>query len=530
MRWRGGYLLDLSLAVSGVVLNVLVATSSLGGPSAPPWVVVLLALLGGLPLALLRRWPGAAALCLIVLLAVYDQIEASTVDAVQILLPVAVGVLARLREWRWTVPVAVLAAFATGLNLADPGLAFTRGAWFYTVGIVAVPVLIGRYLRGTALRRPDEDHAPLLDLLMAGGGLALAVLGSWPNWSSGALPAWAVGLMVVLSGLALGVVRRLPGAVLLLESVLVIIADQYVGEVGTTLQILLFVALGVFATRARWAWVLAGYLLTCAASVITVVDDSTEITAWRAIALIVMVAAPVAIGRYIRGRQAAARQAAELAAARNRADRLAERERIARDVHDIVAHHVGAMVLRASAALYAGADGPAEEALTDIRATGHGVLEDLRGLLDVLRDPGKDDIPSADPEDVVRDAAARMTAAGLRVELDIAPEAEGAPLVVRASAARIVQEGLTNVLKHAGPGTEARVKVGITGHELAVEIRNGPGAAASRELPSTGQGINGMRERAGALGGRLTAGPAEDGGWRLAAALPVRTGTARSRE
>ncbi|MFF4772826.1 ATP-binding protein [Microtetraspora fusca] len=529
MRWRGGFFLDLSLAVSGVVLNVLVAISTWDGPSAPPWVVMLLALLGGLPLALLRRWPGAAALCLIVLLAVYDQLGASTVDAVQILLPVAVGVLARLRGWRWTAPVAVLACFATALNLAAPSVPFSRAAWF-TVGIVAVPVLIGRYLRGTALRRPDEDHAPLLDLLMAGGGLALAVLGSWPNWDSGTLPIWAVGLMVVLSGLALGVVRRLPGAVLLLESVLVIVADQYVGDVGTTLQILLFIALGVFATRASWAWVLAGYLLTCAAAVITVVDDNTEITVWRVIALLAMVAAPVAIGGYIRGRQAAARQAAELAAARNRASRLAERERIARDVHDIVAHHVGAMVLRASAALYAGADGPAEEALTDIRSTGHRVLEDLRGLLDVLRDPGKDDIPSADPEDVVRDAVARMTAAGLRVELDIAPGAEQAPLVVRASAARIVQEGLTNVLKHAGPGAEARVKVGITGHELAVEIRNGPGAAAPRELPSSGQGINGMRERAGALGGRLTAGPAEDGGWRLAAALPVRTGTARSRQ
>ncbi|GLX01831.1 histidine kinase [Microtetraspora sp. NBRC 16547] len=523
MRSRGVYL-DLSLAASGVVLNVLIASFSWGGPSAPTWVVLLVALLGGLPLALLRRWPGHAALCLTVLLVLYDQFEASTVDAVQILLPIAVGVLARLRGWWWTAPVVVLACVATGLNLADPGIAFTRNAWFYTVGIIVAPVIIGRYLRGTALRHPPEERAPLLDLLMAGGGLALAVLGSWPNWDRSALPVWAAGLLVVLSGLALGVVRRLPGAVLLLESGLVIVADQYASDVGTTMQILLFVALGVFATRASWIWVIAGYLLTCAAAVITIVDAHTEITTWRVLALTTMVAAPVAIGGYVRARQAAARHTAELSAARTRASRLAERERIARDVHDIVAHHVGAMVLRASAALYAGADGPAGEALGDIRATGHRVLEDLRGLLDVLRDPGKDDIPSADPADVVRDAVARMTAAGLRVELDLAPEAERAPLVVRASAARIVQEGLTNVLKHAGPGTDARVKVGITGGELAVEIRNGPGAAAAGELPSTGQGINGMRERARALGGRLTAGPAEDGGWRLAATLPMKTG------
>ncbi|OPG13467.1 histidine kinase dimerization/phosphoacceptor domain-containing protein [Microbispora sp. GKU 823] len=131
-------------------------------------------------------------------------------------------------------------------------------------------------------------------------------------------------------------------------------ADQYVPRTGNSLQLLALVALGVFATRATWPWVAAAYALTCSVAAIVVVDDPGDVTPFRVVALMTMVTAPVAIGRYAGVRQAQARHAAELAAERARAGRLAERERIAREVHDIVAHHVGAMVLRASAAQYAG--------------------------------------------------------------------------------------------------------------------------------------------------------------------------------
>ncbi|GII58050.1 hypothetical protein Pth03_64390 [Planotetraspora thailandica] len=532
MRWRGTAL-DVLLAACGLVLDVLVTWGHWGGPSAPWWAAVLLCLLAGLPLGLVRGWPGPVAIYFSVLLVVCDRLGAFTTDTVQILLPVAVGVLARDKGWRWTGPVAVVASAATAVNLADPGIAFTRTSWFYSVGLIVFPLLIGRYLRSQK-GQGREEPAPLLDLLLAGGGVAFAVLGTWPAWDSGRPPVWAVGLGVMLAGLALGVVRKHPGAVLLLESLVLMVADQYAPRTGGSLQLLVLVALGVFATRASWPWVGAGYLLTCSVTAIVTVDDHTEISSFRVIALMAMVTAPVAIGRYVRTRQDEARQAGELAVERLRADRLAERERIARDVHDIVAHHVGAMVLRASAAQYAGASGPAAEALADIRDTGHRVLEDLRGLLAVLRDPERDELSSAagghardllmlaDPDDVMRDAVARMAAAGLRVDLNIATEAFAAPLVVRASAARIVQEGLTNVLKHAGPEAAAEITVGMEPRAMTVEVRNGPGTAGPREtLPSTGQGIAGMRERARALGGRLSAGPAEDGGWRLAASLPL---------
>ncbi|WP_249346998.1 histidine kinase [Microbispora sp. H11081] len=518
-----GVALDAGLAVCGTGLDVLVSAGSWRGP-APGWVGVGFALLAGLPMGLVRRRPGPVAVYLSVLLVICDQLGAYTVNTLQVLLPISVGVLARSRGWGRTAPVALLACAATAVNLADPGVAFTGTTWFYSVGLIAAPVLIGRYLHSQEGRR-KEDPAPLLDLLLAGGGVALSVLTTWPHWHAGAPPVWAVALGVMLAGLALGVVRHLPGAVLLLECAALLVADHYVPRTGSSLQLLALVALGVFSTRAAWPWLAAAYALTCSVAAVVVADDPADVTPFRIIALMTMVTAPVAIGRYVGVRQAQARHAAELAAERTRAARLAERERIARDVHDIVAHHVGAMVLRASAAQYAGASGPAAEALADIRDTGHRVLEDLRGLLAVLRDQGGDLALGdmlADPDDVLRDAVARMSAAGLRVGLRLTEEAERAPLVVRASAARIVQEGLTNVLKHAGPGALAEVSVAMRQGALTVEVVNGPGERRSPEaLPSHGQGIAGMRERARAFGGHVTAGPAGDGGWRLAASLPV---------
>jgi hypothetical protein len=356
MRWRGG-VVDVFLAVCGVVLDVLVTWGHWGGPAAPFWIAGLFSLLAGLPLGLVRRWPGPVAVHLAVLLVVCDQLGANTTDTVQILLPIAVGMLARSRGWRWTAPVAVLAGAATAVNLADPGIAFTQNSWFYSVGLVAFPVLIGRYLR-SGKGQGQEEPAPLLDLLLAGGGAAFAVLGTWPFWDVGKPPVWALGLTVMVAGFALGVVRKHPGAVLLLESVILVVADQYAPRTGNSLQLLALVALGVFATRASWSWVGAGYLLTCAVTAIVIVDGGTDITFVRVVTLMAIVTAPVAIGRYVRARQAEGRQARELSAERLRADRLAERERIARDVHDIVAHHVGAMVLRASAASTPGRPGP----------------------------------------------------------------------------------------------------------------------------------------------------------------------------
>ncbi|MEU8106612.1 histidine kinase [Nonomuraea muscovyensis] len=603
MRWRG-MPLDVLLAVSGTGLDLLLSGKAGGGAHLPEFMTVPMALLVGAPLAFLRRWPLPVSLYLAVILVFADLVESFTCNTAQMLLCVAVGVVAHQYD-RWAVVVALLAAVpATVVNLLDPGVLITVNTWTFSVVVPLLPVLVGVSLRGPAGRLDNDDLTP--DLLLAGAGVASAVLGTWTDWDSGSMPVWVVGLFAVAGGLSLGVARRLPGMVIVLQGALLLAADTYLQEAVNTCLILTMIALAVFALRvSSWVWTVIAYLVGCLLAGAAVVVPGTDITPFRVVVLMALVITPIAIGRYLGVRQAAARaerlrarESARLAVAQVRADQLAERERIARDVHDIVAHHVGAMVLRAGAARYAAPEGPVADALGDIRDTGHQVLEDLRGLLDVLcapeyAPPSADDPPDphtgppapyraldaepaahlgggglgaylgpdggpathrppggssvavaaqdrlpvpggagfarrtgmlADPADVVRESAERVAAAGLVVDLVLDPAADRSPLVARASAARIIQEGLTNVLKHAGPGTEVRVALATTGRGLSIEIHNGRPPGHVERLPSSGRGLAGMRERIRALGGTLAAGPDGDGGWRLAAFLP----TARS--
>lgn len=531
MRWRG-MPLDLLLAASGIGLDLLLSGKAGLAQGLPDVMVLPFAILVGAPMGLVRKWPLPISLYLSAFLVFTDQIGAFTSNTAQILLCVAVGVVAHRSGWR-AVPIALVAAVAaTALNMADPGLAFTANSWIYSVLVPGFPAVVGAYLRGPAGRLEEGDITP--DILLAGGGVADTVLSTWTTWHSSSLPVWVVGMFAVFGGLSLGVARRLPGMVFLFQGALLFAADTYLQEVANTCLILTLIALGVFAMRvASWIWTAAAYFAGCLLAAVAVVEPGTEVTPFRTAVLMALVATPIAIGRYLGARQAAAAaerlrssQSARLAVAQVRADQLAERERIAREVHDIVAHHVGAMVLRASAARYAAPDGPVADALSDIRDTGHQVLEDLRGLLDLLRDPDRQPDLLADPADVVREAAERMSAAGLLVDLELDPASDGAPLVARASAARIVQEGLTNVLKHAGPGTKVRVSVASAADGLAIEIRNGRPPTVMDRLPSSGRGLAGMRERVKALGGTLRAGPDEDGGWLLAASLPAARGSA----
>lgn len=526
MRWRG-VPLDLVLAAAGTALDVLLSAKGGGSALLPGNEVIPMAVGVGAPMGLVRRAPLAVSLYLAAFLVFTDQVGSFTSNTAQMLLCVSVGLVAYRSGRRPTCLALGVAIAATAVNLADPGIAFTTNAWMYSVLVPALPVLIGAYLRGPAGRLKDADLTP--DVLLAGGGVAFTVLSTWTDWHSGTQPVWVVGLLAVLGGLSLGVARRLPGLVFMFQSVLLIAADQYLNDTVTTCLILTLIALCVFAMRiASWAWITVTYVTCTMLASIAIVQDSTEVTAFRVAVLMALVTTPVAIGRYLGVRQAAAeaeglrlRESARLAVAQVRADQLLERENIAREVHDIVAHHVGAMVLRAGAARYAAPEGPVADALADIRETGHQALEDLRGLLDVLRDPGRRPDMAADPAALIRESAERMTAAGLQVELELDPATAHAPLVARASAARIVQEGLTNVLKHAGPGTQVSVAVASAGQGLTVHIRNGSPPTTIERLPSSGRGLAGMRERVRALGGTLTAGLDQDGGWLLTATMPT---------
>ncbi|KAB8194911.1 two-component sensor histidine kinase [Nonomuraea phyllanthi] len=476
-----------------------------------------------------RRRPVPVTIYLAGLLIVTDQLGSFTSNTAQILACVALGVAGYRSGWRSVALAVGVTVVATAVNMADPGIAFTTNSWVYSVFLPIFPALLGAYLRGSAGRLEERDVTP--DALLAAGGVAITVLSTWTSWHTGTQPVWVVGLLAVVGGLSLGIARRLPGVVFLAQGVLLVSADTYLNEAVNTCVILTLVSIGVFAMRvSSWAWTIVAYLTGCLLTAVAVVGPDTVVTPFRTGILMTLVATPIAIGRYLGMRQAAAaaerrraEEAARAAVTQVRADQLAERERIAREVHDIVAHHVGAMVLRAGAARYAAPDGPVADALADIRETGHQVLQDLRELLDLLRDPERRPELLADPSDVVRESAERMAAAGLLVDLDLDPATDQAPLIARASAARIVQEGLTNVLKHAGPGTRVRVTVAPAEDGLSVEIRNGRPPTAVERLPSSGRGLAGMRERVRTLGGSLTAGPDGEGGWLLAASLPSRS-------
>jgi len=204
-----------------------------------------------------------------------------------------------------------------------------------------------------------------------------------------------------------------------------------------------------------------------------------------------------------------------------------ERARIARELHDVVAHHVSMMVVQAEAGPLAVERDPARAAgaFEAIAATGRQALVEMRRLLGVLRGDGQ--APSLAPQpglDQVPSLVEQVGRAGLEVELVVEGEKVPLPAGVELSAYRIVQEALTNAVRHAGPGrARVLVRYGERDLELTVRDEGGAGGAAPAGAPPTrsGQGLVGMRERVSLFGGELHAGPGPDGGFTVAARLPL---------
>jgi signal transduction histidine kinase len=224
-----------------------------------------------------------------------------------------------------------------------------------------------------------------------------------------------------------------------------------------------------------------------------------------------------------------------------------ERARIARELHDVVAHHVSMMVVQAEAGPVAAERDPARAAgaFEAIAATGRQALVEMRRLLGVLRGDG-DQAPSLAPQPGLAEVPSlveQVGRAGLRVELVVEGAQEPLPAGVDLSAYRIVQEALTNAVKHAGPG-RARVLVRYGEDALRLQVHNEaadppaarndlepPSAAAGPFRPADSpvgdrqvrrSGLVGMRERVHLFGGELHAGPGPDGGFTVDARLPIR--------
>jgi signal transduction histidine kinase len=220
-----------------------------------------------------------------------------------------------------------------------------------------------------------------------------------------------------------------------------------------------------------------------------------------------------------RDRQAERQRRAEEAA------RVAERAGIARELHDVVTHHVTAMVVQAEAARYL-TDQPeqAEASLKAIAGTGRQALTELRHLLGVL-DPGHRS-PSAAGADRaplrgrIGDLVGQVRAAGQPVELHEQGVAREEPGAAELAAYRVVQEGLTNALKYA-PGVQTAVHVRHSADVIDVDVVNDAPAGAARITRGSGRGLAGLRERVVVLGGELSAGPRPDGGYTVHASIPT---------
>jgi signal transduction histidine kinase len=208
-----------------------------------------------------------------------------------------------------------------------------------------------------------------------------------------------------------------------------------------------------------------------------------------------------------------------------------ERARIAREMHDVVAHSLSVVIAQADGGRYAGQAEPAAatQALEQISATGRQALTDMRSLLGVLREDGGQEFAPQPDVAAIDQLVTDVRASGLDVDLIVEGEPAPMPAGPQLAAYRIVQESLTNVLKHAGPACRAWVRLQWRPDALEIAVLDdGRGAAAAVAEPDgpvpsePGHGLLGMRERAELHGGRLTAAPRHGGGFGVQAVLPYR--------
>ncbi len=208
----------------------------------------------------------------------------------------------------------------------------------------------------------------------------------------------------------------------------------------------------------------------------------------------------------------------------------AERTRIARDLHDVVAHSVSVMVIQAAAARRNLSASPTDtaDALEQIESTGRQAMTELRAILGVLRTDASADTStdtSLHPQPSLANWSALAEMEDLPIEVAVDGDLDLLPDVISVTGYRLVQEALTNVRRHGGPVEVVDVRLCIDGDDLSITVSDDGRGAAARVAPG-GFGIIGMSERVAAVGGTLAAGPRPGGGWQVRARLPIVDDTA----
>ena len=376
-------------------------------------------------------------------------------------------------------------------------------------------------------RRGRWTASPYVDVALA---LLLGVV-LLPSASDGQgfkQPAWAAIALIELTALPLAARRRWPIPVLTITLLAAIAGDLlFLGlQVPGPLVALYTVAAHCERRRSLTA---AG--ATALALVVPTVHRAATDPAFFPLAVYAAVAAAWALGDGLRSRRA---YLAELEA---RAERLAreqeerarravgdERARIARELHDVISHNVSVMVVQAAAGgdVFAARPERAREALAAIESTGREALAELRRLLDVVRPADERDeaVALAPRPGLARlpELIEHVTAAGLRVDLTIAGAPREAAPGVDVCAYRIVQEALTNTLKHA---RASRAAVALRYGDASLELEVLDDGSGTDGGGGAGRGLIGMRERAALFGGELAVGPRPDGGFGVRVTLPL---------
>jgi len=398
-----------------------------------------------------------------------------------------------------------------------------------------------RRYRSTVLRHPVQwmrDHPRTWDALLAAALGIVSLVGLLTIDVDGLTEtnrdADLLGvLLVVAIWTAVAFRRRRTEAMTWAVALLIIpywVLD-YV-DTGATFGVLLMiytVAAHVDRPRSLQIGAVIGLALV-AVMIVGVVAEDEDLPAIAVVGNSIIFATAWTIGDSVRNRQA---YLAEVEARADRAERDRERAaeqavhderaRIARELHDVVAHSVSVMVVQASAGRRVLDRDPARaaEAMEVVERTGRTALEELRRLLGVLRADGSG--AATQPQPTAGDVAALVEQwrdAGLEVDLRTVGEPPPLSAGVGLTVYRVVQEALTNVMKHAGP---ARAEVVVRyGDDIRIDVLDdGRGPVRASALPSGGQGLIGMRERVELFGGELSVGPRPGGGFRVQATIPV---------
>jgi signal transduction histidine kinase len=363
-------------------------------------------------------------------------------------------------------------------------------------------------------RRGDVALAVLAGVVQIGGTALVAR----HREHTGTLDAY--GYLLLAAGPAALVVRRAQPVPVLMLAFATTLGYVLLGYPGGPIWMALIVAFGTALMAghriAAYGSLLAGYLgfLWLPA----VVNVQPAPSAWAVVGLAAWLLLLLAGAELIRNRRAFAW--ARYEAARRQASE--ERLGIARDLHDVVAHSLSLINVQAGVALELMDRRPEQvrTALTAIKHASREALVDVQSVLDSLRRPGEE-VPRAPAPSLhdVGELARRAEATGLAVDMQVADTPPALPRGVDAAGYRIVQEALTNVVRHAD-ATSVRVRIGAKEGDLAIEVEDdgaGQGGGSGRR----GSGIRGMTERAAALGGQLTAGPRPGRGFAVRARLPL---------